>query len=143
MNGLPTAYRVLLYGVLAVLFLSGVLWEAGVGRALLMAIHGAAAMATLVLLGGLLVRHVPAAWAKRANRASGAALLAGCAWLVASGYLLYYAGSEEVRGYAAQSHLWVGIGLAVAFLVHRRARAEPSYAPRPEPGADARARSSP
>lgn len=141
MNRLHLAHRALLYTVLAVLFLTGVAWEAGVAPGLLMEVHGAAAMATLVLLGGLLARHVPAGWTKRANRPTGVLLLAGCGWLVVSGYALYYAGSEALRYYAAITHLWVGIGLAMALIAHRRPQAK--CVPQQAPVASDRARSSP
>ena len=141
MNRLHPAYRALLYTVLGVLFLTGVLWEAGVARGLLMEVHGAAAMATLVLVGGLLARHVPIGWTKRANRLTGVLLLAGSAWLVVSGYALYYAASEALRHYAALTHLWVGFGLAIALLAHRRPQAK--SVPQPAPVASDRARSSP
>jgi hypothetical protein len=118
-NKLHPAYRVLLYVVLLALFLSGVLWEADVARPLLIEIHGAAAMATLVLLGTLLARHVPAGWGAGGNRTSGLALLAAALWLVVTGYALYYAGGDLLRDFAAQTHFWVGLGVAVAFVVHR------------------------
>jgi hypothetical protein len=139
-NRLHPVYRALLYAVLGALFLSGVLWEAGTARALLMQIHGAAAMATLVLLGALLARHVPTGWTVRANRVSGVLLLGASLLLVVTGYALYYAGSELVREYAGRVHLWLGIGVAVAFLLHlKRQQASSARAPAPT---DAR-RSSP
>ena len=46
-------------------------------------------------------------------------LLGAMAWLALTGYLLYYAGGESLRWYAAQSHLWVGI--AACAIVSSRA----------------------
>ena len=112
--------RALIYSVMLALVASGVLWKLDLERALLMRIHGAAAMASMVLFGALLARHVPAGWTARANRTSGTALLAGSLWLLASGYVLYYSGSEVLRGFASQTHFWVGVAFAAVFGLHRR-----------------------
>src|SRR5437764_1049716 len=64
--------RALIYAALLALLGSGVLWKLDMERALLMKIHGAAAMAGMVLLGALLARHVPCGWKTRASRISGA-----------------------------------------------------------------------
>lgn len=119
-NRLHPALRALIYVVLLVLVATGVLWELDLERALLMKIHGAAAMASLILLGGLLARHVPAGWTARANRTSGAALLAASLWLITSGYALYYSGSDVLRSFASQTHFWVGVAFVVAFGLHKR-----------------------
>src|SRR5262245_60530759 len=76
-------YRRLLYGVVALLFLTGAAWaywnffvpspsdfELGL-KALAMKMHGAAAMAILVLIGMLLTGHVRFAWRARRNRGNG------------------------------------------------------------------------
>jgi hypothetical protein len=112
--------RALIYAVLLALVATGLLWKLDLERALLMKIHGAAAMASMVLLGVVLARHVPCGWKARTNRTSGAALLAASLWLVASGYALYYSGSEGLRGFASQTHFWVGVALAVTFGLHLR-----------------------
>lgn len=122
MNRLHPAHRALIYMVIIVLFLSGALWEAGIARTMLIKVHGAAAMASLIVLGSLLARHVAAGWQARTNRASGIPLLVGMLWLIASGYLLYYAGDEALRAYAAQSHFWIGLALGIVFTVHQRRR---------------------
>ncbi|MFN2644466.1 MAG: hypothetical protein ABR570_05710 [Burkholderiales bacterium] len=126
MNRLHPAHRVLVYAVLLVLILSGALWEADVARSALIKVHGAAAMASLLVLGSLLARHVATGWSAKANRASGACLLVVLSWLVISGYLLYYVGDETLRRYAAQSHFWTGLALAALFAAHQRARARAS-----------------
>ena len=111
--------RALIYAALLALLGSGVLWKLDMERALLMKIHGAAAMAGMVLLGALLARHVPCGWKTRASRISGAALLTALLSLVLSGYALYYAGSESLRAFASQTHFWIGVALAVVFAVHQ------------------------
>ena len=123
MNRLHPAHRILLYSALSLLLASGATWEVmspGAAASLLMKLHGAAAMLTLVLLGGLLARHVPEGWASSKNRKSGAILLGAFLWLVLSGYLLYYAGSEALRWYASQSHLWIGIAACAIVALHIR-----------------------
>ena len=119
MNRLQPWHRVLLYAVLALLVLSGTLWEAGIARTMLIKVHGAAAMASLVALGALLARHVTCGWAAKANRTTGVVMLAALLWLVVSGYLLYYAGDEALRTYAGQTHFWVGLALAGLFALHQ------------------------
>ena len=119
-NRLHPAQRALVYAALLALVVTGCLWEADVARALLMKIHGAAAMVTLVLFGVLLARHVPTGWsAARANRLSGVLLLATSLWLTLTGYLLYYSGSESLRDYASQTHFWVGVGFVALFALHQ------------------------
>jgi hypothetical protein len=122
-NRLHPAHRVVLYAALSVLLASGLAWEAmspGTAASLVMKIHGAAGMLTLVLLGTLFAQHVPAGWTSNKNRNSGALLVAALTWLALSGYLLYYAGSESLRWYAAQSHLWVGIAACTIVGLHIR-----------------------
>jgi hypothetical protein len=119
-NRLHPMQRALVYVALLALVVTGLLWEADVARALLMKIHGAAAMATLVLFGVLIARHVPTGWsAARANRLSGALLLATSLWLTLTGYLLYYSGSEALRDYASQTHFWVGVAFTAVFALHQ------------------------
>jgi hypothetical protein len=114
-------YKAVLYSAFAALVASGIAAElAPAWRAALMQVHGAAAMAALVLLGGLLVRHVGAGWYERKNRCSGALLLATSLWLTLTGWVLYYSGGDALRHFAGQSHLWVGIALAAALALHIR-----------------------
>ena len=117
--------RALVYSVVLVLVTTGVLWQLDFERAMLMKVHGAAAMASMLLFGGLLARHVPCGWKTRANRVSGASLLAAALWLLLSGYALYYAGSEPLRVFASQSHFWIGLGFAGALGWHRHQGARP------------------
>lgn len=123
MNRLHPAQRLTLYALLAVLLATGAGWEAmspGAWAALVMKIHGAAGMLTLVLLGTLLVHHVPAGWSAKRNRRSGIVMLSALTWLAMTGYLLYYAGTEALRGYAAATHLWVGLAAAAIVGLHVR-----------------------
>jgi len=119
-----------LYAVLALLFLSGVAWvywnylTASPGdfetsaKALAMKIHGAGAMAVLVLIGMLLSGHVKFAWRARRNRANGSVFLSAFAVLTITGYGLYYAGGERLRAWTSWIHLAVGLALPIVLLIH-------------------------
>src|SRR6266496_321074 len=122
--------RYFLYAVLALLFLSGVAWaywnylaaspgdfETG-AKTWAMKIHGAAAMAILVLIGMLLTGHVRFAWRARRNRANGSVFLSAFAVLTITGYGLYYAGGERLRAWTSWIHLAIGLVLPILLLIH-------------------------
>jgi magnesium-transporting ATPase (P-type) len=136
--------RYFLYAVLALLFLSGVAWaywnylaaspgdfetSAKTGA---MKVHGAAAMAILVLIGMLLSGHVRFAWRADRNRANGSIFLSAFAVLTITGYGLYYAGSERLRAWTSWLHLVVGLALPILLLIHifLGKRTRPSGQPR-------------
>ena len=122
--------RYFLYAVLAVVFLSGVAWAywnylaASPGdfemsaKAWAMKIHGAAAMAILVLVGMLLNEHVRLAWRARRNRPNGSVFLSAFAFLTITGYGLYYAGGERLRAWTSWIHLALGLVLPILLLIH-------------------------
>ena len=122
--------RYLLYAVLALLFLSGVAWTywtylaASPGdletaaKVWAMKIHGAAAMAILVLIGMLLAGHVKFAWRAGRNRANGSIFLGVFGVLTVTGYGLYYAGGEMLREWTSWIHLAVGLALPIFLLIH-------------------------
>ena len=122
--------RYFLYAVLALLFLSGVAWAywnylaASPGdfetsaKTWAMKIHGAAAMAVLVLIGMLLSAHVRFAWRARRNRANGSVFLSAFVVLTITGYALYYAGGERLRAWTSWIHLAVGLILPILLLIH-------------------------
>ncbi len=120
----------LLYAVLALLFFSGVAWAywtylaassgdlEAAAKVWAMKLHGAAAMAILVLIGTLLTGHVKSAWRARRNRANGSIFLIVFAVLTVTGYGLYYAGGEMLRQWTSWIHLVVGLGLPILLLIH-------------------------
>ena len=123
MNRLPALQRLLLYATFLLLLATGIVWEAltpGPAAAMLMEIHGGIAMLALVLLDTLLVQHVPTGWISLKNRWSGTLLIGSLSWLAVSGYLLYYAGSESLRSFASESHLWIGLTACVIVALHIR-----------------------
>ncbi len=123
MNRLPFLQRLMLYAAFLLLVVSGIAWEAltpGPAAAILMKIHGGVAMLALVLLGMLVVQHIPAGWTSLKNRRSGSLLIGSLSWLAVSGYLLYYAGGEALRTFASRSHLWVGLAACAVVALHIR-----------------------
>lgn len=122
--------RYFLYAVLALVFLSGVAWAywnylaASPGdfemsaKAWAMKIHGAAAMAVLILVGMLLNEHVRLAWRAGRNRANGSVFLSAFAFLTITGYGLYYAGGERLRAWTSWVHLAIGLLLPILLLIH-------------------------
>jgi len=130
MNPLRPWQRQLLYWASAILLASGAYWAlvhyAGarpyLSEALLMKLHGAAAMALLVSIGSVLPAHVPTGWATKRSRSSGSLMLAGFAALTVTGYLLYYAGNEALREGTSYLHLAIGLALPFALGVHLKAK---------------------
>lgn len=122
--------RRLLYGVLALLFCSGTAWAYWnnfvsspgdlemTAKTWAMKIHGAAAMAILVLFGMLLNAHVRLAWRARRNRGSGSLFLAAFALLTVTGYALYYTGDERLRAWTSWIHLAIGLALPLLLILH-------------------------
>jgi uncharacterized membrane protein YbjE (DUF340 family) len=145
--------RYLLYVVVALLFLSGVAWAywhylavslnnfETSAKSWAMKVHGAAAMAILVLIGMLLSSHVRFAWRAGRNRANGSLFLSAFAVLVITGYGLYYFGGERLRAWTSWLHLAVGLALPIFLLIHillgrrtRRSRQSRTRSHRPSQG---------
>jgi hypothetical protein len=125
-----------LYGICALLWLSGAWWlylslrgvQAGDPTApLLLEIHGAAAIAFLLAFGALLPDHLPRGWRQKRERVSGLSLVTLSGILVVSGWGLYYFGEEDLRAATSAVHSVLGVLLPGALGVHvwraRRPRA--------------------
>jgi len=107
---LEPSYRWTVYAVVVALFVTGAAWLIAdalkecpdsdawqeIGANLLM-IHGAAAMAMLMVLGALFPLHVRRGWRARKNRVSGGAMMILNGLLIVTAFGLYYAGSDLVR----------------------------------------------
>jgi hypothetical protein len=78
-------------------------------------VHGAAAMAALIVYGSLLPIHMRRAWAVRRNIVLGIGVVTCMLVLTITGYLLYYAGGEQLRPIISAAH-WV-LGLAIPALL--------------------------
>ncbi len=114
--------RRLLYAALATLLATGAAWwaldEHAAVRPTLLALHGLAAMMSLLALGAVAVLHVRASWRRRRNRSSGL-LVAGCLTvLVVTAFALYYVGQETSRDLASLAHLVAGLALPLILLAH-------------------------
>ena len=129
MNPLARTHRLAIYATGAALVATGVAWAllhyladertAVPANALLMKIHGAAAMVALVLIGALIPQHVGGGWRLARNRVSGLCLAALAGILAITGYLLYYAGSDLLHGGASLVHLAIGVAVPAALVAHR------------------------
>jgi hypothetical protein len=84
---------------------------------LLMKIHGGAAMLALLVLGALTM-HIRRGWKADKNRLSGALLIAVNAFLIVTGYGLYYAGDEALRAWLSRWHGWIGLASGVLLPAH-------------------------
>jgi hypothetical protein len=82
-------------------------------------LHGAAAFLMLFTLGLLWGVHVLKGWASGSRRVSGVALLGLLLALTGTGYLLYYAGGDELRAAVSLAHWIPGLALPALYLVHR------------------------
>lgn len=124
-----------LYAIGGLVFLSGLGWliahyffaasaEFGDAHAasepLWLRLHGAAAMAALVIFGSLLPGHMARAWSLRQNHRSGVFMLSIIMLLVLTSYGLYYAGDEEIRPWISAVHWIVGIIAAAGLVLHVR-----------------------
>ncbi len=86
------------------------------------AAHGAFGFASLWLFGLLWSMHIPAGWRSFRRRWSGGVMFGVTAFLVVSGYLLYYLGNAEMISVVATLHWVVGIACPALLLLHRFSR---------------------
>jgi hypothetical protein len=82
-------------------------------------IHGAAAFGALFTFGILWALHVLKGWVSGQRRYSGGGLVALLIVLTVTGYLLYYAGSDELRSAVSLMHWIPGLALPLIYLIHR------------------------
>lgn len=95
-------------------------------------LHGAFAFAAIWIFGLLWGVHVTVAWPRERRRWSGGALAAVFAFLIASGYLLYYVGDDRVRPVVSVIHWGIGLVCPAFFFLHRlRRRRQRSRNPEP------------
>jgi hypothetical protein len=138
------------YGTTAALVVSGIIWlvlhyffaaSGEYGPQIhplepwMLRLHGAAAMAGLIVYGSLLPVHVRRAWSIRRNVVLGIGLGSVMLLLTITGYLLYYAGDENTRPFISAGHWIVGLAVPVLLVWHivsGRARARIDATP-PEP----------
>jgi hypothetical protein len=124
-----------LYAIAALIFLSGLGWLADhylfAGSAEFgdahapselwwLRLHGAAAMAGLVVFGSLFPGHIARALRSSANRRSGLVMLSIVISLILTGWCLYYVGDEETRPWISMVHWLVGIMAGAGLVLHVR-----------------------
>ena len=121
-------FKPLFYTVFWILFLSGALWlivdffdpnktHSGLATGLMKS-HGAAAMASLIVLGWLIPTHIQLGWHHKKNRVTGAIIVGIISMLVASGYGLYYFGDESLRDICIWVHCLLGLLFPIALVWH-------------------------
>jgi hypothetical protein len=86
------------------------------------AAHGAFGFASLWLIGLMWSVHIPAGWRSLRRRWSGSLMFGAAAFLILSGYLLYYFGDADLRPVLSALHWAVGLACPALFLLHRVAR---------------------
>lgn len=84
----------------------------------MMKAHGLFLIPALLGIGGMFIAHIPKGWAHRHQRIAGVALCVVLAALIATGYMLYYVGDEDLRAWTSLAHWTIGLGLPVVFLWH-------------------------
>ena len=89
-------------------------------------LHGLFAFGALWTLGLLWGVHVVNGWGTRRRRWSGSLVLGALGLLTVSGWLLYYAGSDQVRGVVSILHWAIGLAALPLYLAHRLIRGSPT-----------------
>jgi hypothetical protein len=127
---LGKSHKAWLYGVLGLLWASGVIWLAlhyfftGQGEfgptphpfeKWALRLHGMAAFATLVAIGSVLPVHAWRGWQLKKNRHSGIVMKSFLLWLAVTAYALYYFADDEARPWLPWLH-W-GAGLVIPLVV--------------------------
>jgi len=115
----------LVYLAFGLLLATGAIWmwaqtsldEGNQVSSFMLKLHGAAAMAALILLGAL-ITHVRKGLRARKSRSSGITLLLVILFLVVTGYGLYYAGDEQLRSLISRWHAWIGLGISLLLPAH-------------------------
>jgi hypothetical protein len=124
-----------LYLTTGLLWISGALWlyykyygqvqgeygaQASPVQPILLEVHGAVAMAFLIVLGSLFVDHVPMGWKQKKHRPSGLSLLSVSVILILTGWGLYYLGDQNIRRWTSVVHWGVGLAVPVLLFLHVR-----------------------
>jgi hypothetical protein len=130
---LSRRHQRLLYASVAALFVSGVAWlvfhhfvhvngdfgpTAHPLEPWCLKVHGAVALIFVAILGSLVRGHIRLGWRMGVNRPSGSTVLAANAFLIASGWALYYIGGEPLRAWTSVGHWVVGVVLPAVIAVH-------------------------
>ncbi len=131
---LSRPFKVWLYALFGVLFLSGALWwladfaaqrrwanlEINSFKAWILRAHGASAMGFLFVWGALFPVHAYRAWRAGQNRFTGMSLMLWLAALTITGYGLYYFGGERLREWTSLIHTILGLASVAVLFIHIR-----------------------
>jgi len=82
-------------------------------------LHGAFGFAAIWIFGLLWGVHVSRAWPGSGRRWSGGMMTLVFAWLILSGYLLYYVAIENARSVVSILHWGIGLVSPICFVFHR------------------------
>lgn len=88
----------------------------------LLRVHGFFLIPALMALGGILFAHIPRSWSIKAMKRSGVAQILAYLVLIATGYLLYYAGGDRLRNSAGLIHWGLGALAPLFFVWHYLSR---------------------
>lgn len=91
--------------------------ETYTAQAVVLKIHGAAAMAFLIILGAL-IHHIYPGWRQKQQRPSGVSMVVVCGFLILTGWALYYAGDERFRNWISWMHSILGLLLPGIIFFH-------------------------
>ena len=126
-------HRLLLYGSVGALWVTGAAWlvfhrfvqvqgELGPQPHWLerwwLDLHGLFVFVGLLVLGPLLIQHAPRGWRTRRSRVLGLTLVVVLGWLIASGYGLYYVPDLLSPGVLSALHWIVGLAAPLPLVAH-------------------------
>jgi hypothetical protein len=81
-------------------------------------VHGAAAMAFLMVFGSLFQGHIARAWHLRKNLPSGLVVFGAVQLLLLSGYGLYYVADEQWQPWISTLHWIIGLLVIAVLFLH-------------------------
>ena len=110
-------HKRMIYLTISLLWFSGALWFYW-QEPMIMRVHGAVAMAFLVLIGTLLPLHMRPGWRQGDHRVSGGSVFGTCLLLILTGWGLYYVGDETLRHSLSLVHTYVGLALPLIITAH-------------------------
>jgi hypothetical protein len=84
----------------------------------LLRLHGLVLIPAILVIGSLLVAHIPKGWNDKKQRIAGIILTVFFGFLIISGYMLYYVGSDDIRNYTSIFHWVIGLVVPISFIWH-------------------------
>jgi hypothetical protein len=80
--------------------------------------HGWSIPPFLIVFGVIWRVHILRGWQLRKNILSGAVVLLVFIALTATGWAIYYSGSDEVQKMSAEWHTWLGLAVTLILFLH-------------------------